>query len=74
MLGFDSTGKILMILGLFLLAIGALIHFGSSFLPFGRLPGDFHWQRGNFSFHFPIVTSIIVSLVLTILLNIFIRR
>lgn len=74
MFGFDSTGKLLMIFGLFLLVVGALIHFGGSFLPLGRLPGDFHWQKGNFSFHFPIVTSIIVSIVLTILLNLFIRR
>ena len=74
MTGFDSMGKMLMILGLFLLIVGAVIHFGSSFLPLGRMPGDFHWQKGNFSFHFPVVTSIVVSILLTVLLNLFFRR
>ena len=74
MFGFDSFGKALMTLGVLLLLVGALIHFGGKFLPFGRLPGDFHWEKGSFSFHFPLATSIIASLVLTILLNLLFRR
>ena len=42
-------------------------------VPFGRLPGDISYRRGNFSFHFPIVTSIIVSIILTLLFTIFRR-
>lgn len=42
-------------------------------LPFGRLPGDIHVVREGFSFHFPIVTSIVISIVVTILLWIFRR-
>jgi hypothetical protein len=42
-------------------------------IPFGRLPGDIHIVREGFSFHFPIVTCIIVSVVLTILFWIFRR-
>jgi len=58
-------GKILMIAGLFLLAAGALIHF-SDRLPFGRLPGDFSIERKNFSIHFPLATSIILSILLSL--------
>ena len=40
----------------------------------GRLPGDVHVERDHFSFHFPIVTCLVVSAVLTLLLNLFFRR
>jgi hypothetical protein len=56
------------------LIVGALVHFGGKILPFGRLPGDFQWEKGNFSFHFPFATSIIISIVLTLLLNLLFRR
>jgi hypothetical protein len=58
----------LVIAGIVLAIVGALLWsgFGKSWL--GRLPGDIHYSRGNFSFHFPIVTCLIVSLVLTLLL------
>lgn len=72
--GFDSLGKLLMFLGLVLLITGALFHFGGKFLSLGRLPGDIHIERSNFSFHFPIVTSIILSIVLTVILNLFSRK
>ena len=64
-------GKTLIIIGLAIAAVGMLISLG---VPFGRLPGDISYRRGNYSFHFPIVTSIILSIVLTILLSIFFRR
>ncbi|MCX7780430.1 MAG: DUF2905 domain-containing protein [Negativicutes bacterium] len=72
--GFDSFGKTLMAIGAAILIIGALLHFGGKFVSLGRLPGDIHVQKENFSFHFPIVSSIIISIVLTILLNLFFRR
>ncbi|WP_371369554.1 DUF2905 domain-containing protein [Sporomusa rhizae] len=72
--GFDSFGKLLMLIGLILLIAGAVFHFGGKFLSLGRLPGDIHLEKGNFSFHFPIVTSIILSIVLTILLNLLSRK
>lgn len=71
---FDSMGKTLMMFGIILLVIGAIFYFGGKFGSFGRLPGDIHVERENFSFHFPIVTSIIVSIIATILLNLFTRR
>jgi len=59
----------LFLTGLALAAIGAVLWLGKGF----RLPGDVFIQKGNFSFAFPIVTCIVVSIVLTILLNIFRR-
>ena len=72
--GFESTGKTLMVFGALLVLVGAAIYFGGKFTALGRLPGDIHIERENFSFHFPIVTSIVVSLVLTVILNLFFSR
>ncbi|MDR3592933.1 MAG: DUF2905 domain-containing protein [Negativicutes bacterium] len=71
---FDSFGKTLMLFGVILLVVGALLHFGGKLTGLGRLPGDIHIERENFSFYFPVVTSILLSVILTILLNIFSRR
>ena len=58
-------GKFLVVVGLVIAAIGAAVMLG---LPLGRLPGDIAVRRGNFSFYFPLTTSIVVSIVLTLLL------
>ena len=63
-------GRILIILGLVLVAIGLLVNLG---VPIGRLPGDFSIRRGNVSFYFPLATSIIASILLTLLMM-FLRR
>jgi hypothetical protein len=63
-------GRTLIILGLLLAAAGLLISWG---VPVGRLPGDFVFRRGSFSFYFPLATSVIASIVLTLLLW-FLRR
>ena len=63
-----------MLLGAFLLIVGVLIHFGGQFIPFGRLPGDFHWEKENLSVHFPVATSIILSIILTVIVNLLWRR
>lgn len=54
-----------------LVAAGLLMNFG---VPLGRLPGDMAVRRGNFSFYFPLTTSIIASIVLTLILMFFGRR
>jgi len=64
-------GRFLIVLGLVIAAAGALIVLG---LPLGRLPGDFSFKRGNFSFYFPLATSILASIILTLLLMLFGRR
>ena len=63
-------GRALVVIGLVIAAIGALMVLG---LPLFRLPGDVAVRRGNFSFHFPIVTSIVLSLLLTLLFALFRR-
>jgi hypothetical protein len=63
-----DVGKLLIIIGLVIVAIGVLVAMG---LPFGRLPGDVTVRRGNFTFFFPIATSIVLSVVLTLLFRFF---
>lgn len=63
-------GKILVLIGLVVTGIGALIMIG---LPLGRLPGDLILRRGNFTVYIPIVTSIVLSLIVT-LVFVFLRR
>lgn len=59
--------KILIVGGLILLLAGLMLwKFPNALKWLGNLPGDFHYQSGNFSFHFPIVTSIILSILLTL--------
>jgi len=65
------VGRILVILGLVIAAVGVLVTLG---VPIGRLPGDFTIRRGNFSFYFPLTTSIIASIVLTLIMMFFTRR
>ncbi|MGG1417607.1 DUF2905 domain-containing protein [Bacillus subtilis] len=57
--------KIIMILGAVLLIIGAVLHF------VGKMPGDIFVKKGNVTIFFPVVTCIIISVVLSILLNLF---
>ena len=67
----NDAGKMLMLAGLVLFAVGLMLWsgFGRGWL--GRLPGDIHYQRGNFGFYFPVVTCILLSIVLTIILRFF---
>ena len=65
-----EIGKMLMIVGGALLAVGAALAF-NLFPWLGRLPGDIVWRKENFTFYFPIVTSLIVSAVLTLVLLFF---
>ena len=68
-----ELGRILLIVGVLLVVVGGLALLGVR-LPFGRLPGDIAVEGERGGFYFPIVTMIVVSIVLTILLNLFLRR
>ena len=63
-------GKLLLVAGLLISGIGLLVMLG---VPFGRLPGDFAVKRGNFAFYFPLTTSIILSILLTLMFALFKR-
>lgn len=65
----QEIGKMLVIAGVVLVVIGGLLWWGKGF----RLPGDIFVERGGFSFGFPIVTCILISIVLTVVLNLFRR-
>ena len=67
----NPMGRALVLIGLVIAGLGLLMMAG---VPLGRLPGDMTIRRGSFTFYFPLATSIVVSIVLTILLNLFLRR
>lgn len=64
----DSIGKYLIIIGIIIALVGVIIHFKDS-IPglkyFGNLPGDISIKKENFSFYFPVATSIIISIILS---------
>jgi len=62
-------GKSLVMLGILVACAGALMWALGSIPGVSRLPGDIYVRRGNFTFYFPIVTCIIVSVVATLLLS-----
>ena len=64
-------GRLLIIIGLLIAAAGLLMTLG---FPIGRLPGDISIRRGNFSFYFPLTTSILTSIILTLLMMLLGRR
>jgi hypothetical protein len=74
--GFSSLGRTLLALGAVLAGVGLLLILAGRFpaLRIGRLPGDLRAERGNFTFYFPLATSVVVSVVLTLLLWLFGRR
>jgi Protein of unknown function (DUF2905) len=64
----QEIGKLVLIVGLMLVAAGAILwRFPGLLRWIGKLPGDISVQKGNFSFYFPVVTCIVISLVITIL-------
>ncbi|MGA2368378.1 MAG: DUF2905 domain-containing protein [Dehalococcoidia bacterium] len=65
-----SLGKILLIFGGVIIVVGLLFIFAQHIPFFGKLPGDILIKKDNFSFYFPIVTFIIISIVLTIVINV----
>jgi hypothetical protein len=70
-----SAGRMLIVLGLVIAGIGLLIVLaGKANLPIGRLPGDFSYRRGNFTFYFPLATSIVLSILLSVVLWFLNRR
>jgi len=64
-------GKMLILLGVFIILIGILLVIGEKIPWIGRLPGDIIIRKKNFTFYFPIVTSILISILLTLLFTLF---
>ncbi len=64
-------GRLLIVLGVVIALVGLLVTMG---VPIGRLPGDFTVRRGSFSFYFPLTTSILASVILTLIMMFVGRR
>ncbi len=70
----SSFGKILIFFGAVLIIIGILFTFAGKIPYIGRLPGDIYVKKENFVFYFPLATSILISLILTLIFLLFGRR
>lgn len=68
--GFSGLGKSLIIVGGLLVVVGFIFNSGIK-IPLGRLPGDIRIERENFSFYFPLTTSIILSIILSLIIRFF---
>ena len=69
-----SVGKALIVLGLAITAVGVLVVLAGRMPWLGRLPGDIHVERENWSFYFPLTTSIVISVVISLVLYLIGRR
>lgn len=70
----ESIARFLVIGGIVLILVGGGVYLASRLgIPFGRLPGDIHIERGNGLFYFPVATSCLLSILLTIILNVILR-
>jgi hypothetical protein len=69
----EGLGKILLIFGGIIIIAGLLLIFGQHIPFFGKLPGDIMIKKGDFTFYFPVVTFLLLSVVLTIIINVIIR-
>ena len=68
-----DLGRTLLVVGGVLFVVGLLLTFGTRIPGLGRLPGDIVYRKGNFTFYFPLVTSLVLSLLLTAILAFFRR-
>jgi hypothetical protein len=69
----SQLARILIVAGCALAGLGVVLWVGERF-GFGKLPGDFVWKRKHVTVYFPIATSLLLSVLLTVLLNLFLRR
>jgi hypothetical protein len=70
----NQLGKTLILFGLILVAVGIILTLAGRIPFLGRLPGDIYVQKKNFTFYFPITTSILLSILLSALLYLISRR
>jgi len=70
----DSLGKVLILFGVILALLGGLLLLAGKIPFLGRLPGDIVIRRERWSFYFPLTTSIVISILLTLLFSLFSRR
>jgi hypothetical protein len=69
-----QIAKLIIFLGIFLVCLGVIIYLVSKIPGVGRLPGDIIITKKNFTFYFPLTTSLIISLILSLILLLWSRR
>ncbi len=69
----SDLGRVLILIGVILVIVGAVFLLASKIPWLGRLPGDISIKRGNFSFYFPLGTCILISVILTLIMYLFRR-
>ena len=74
LLDMGDLGRLVLGVGVLLVVLGAAMMLVGKVPWLGHLPGDIHVERERFSFHFPLVTCLLVSVVLSIVLNLIFRR
>jgi len=67
-MNFETMGKIILVFAILLFVAGGLFCLAGR-VGFKGLPGDIFYKKGNFSFHFPVVTCIVISIILTVIIN-----
>jgi len=67
--GLSDIGRMLLFAGLGIALLGGLLMLGGRIPGLGRLPGDIVYRKGNFTFYFPLVTSILLSVLLTLVFS-----
>ena len=70
----SDVGKLLIVFGLLIAGVGVVLILAGRVPWLGRLPGDIHVKRGNWTFYFPLATSLLISVVLTLVFWIIGRR
>ncbi len=70
----SDLGRLLIALGVLLIIVGAVFLLAPKIPWLGKLPGDISYKKGNFTFYFPLGTSILISIILSLLLYLFFRR
>lgn len=69
-----QLGKLLISTGVILIFIGVIIYWAGKIPGFGKLPGDIFIRKGSFTFYFPLATSLLISLLLSVLFTLFARK
>lgn len=69
-----DIGKILIYLGIALIALGTVFIIINKIFPIGNLSGDLHWQWGETKVYFPVASCLAVSVIATVLINLFFKR
>ncbi len=71
---FQPLAKLIILMGALLVIVGIILYFFKGIPFLGKLPGDIHIEKKNFSFHFPITTCILLSVILSIILYLISKR